>query len=240
MARPIELRNIALYNKGHKCRNYRKVDFDSEVFKKDSGRTQRLGHGLWMMTLADQGQRKTVPSLPMLYAVVERLHDEEHPGFRGFASELSCGIGYHTSTMVDYQNQRIVHGYGSSDTLELKTTIPPRDSAKLTDLISDPQWAEFLNELLLPKSLEKAVEILTKVGEHDLYCVVDDQKSANPLLGGPKKFVQFDPYLGKGDERSVIYCNFGSRFGGAIRPMKTRKSKYASGLSIFAKVLDRF
>ena len=75
---PITLRDLILYDaEGKSCRTYHAITFTGEALKDAAGKYITKTQDDWISHYVSGKER--LPSLPLLYAIIERLHEEKNP-----------------------------------------------------------------------------------------------------------------------------------------------------------------
>lgn len=160
---PIVLTDIVLYDAAAKSwRTYKKISLDNEAAKDESGIYLNKTQDEWVNHWKTRG--RVLPSLPLWYAIIERLHESKHPGLAGVIKDLKENW-LATSTRLDYNGDTIAHGYGfitedsffSTDTFSCP--IPEGDHW-LKDILRENRWCTAIQSLLLCKDVDKAVSVL--------------------------------------------------------------------------------
>lgn len=160
---PITLTDIVLYYpEGKPFRTYKKVILDGEAVKRRDGKYLTKTYltktaGGWTPYYQARTNGKILPPLPLLYASIERTQETAHPGKAGLLTDLK-EFWLATSTRPNYKKNIVTHGYGF-EPWELKCKIPSGDHY-LDEIKGDKTWRKALQALLMPKDLERAIEVL--------------------------------------------------------------------------------
>lgn len=151
---PIVLRDIALYDaRGKPVREYKTVTIDAESVK-ERGSYVIKTQDQWISYFKKTGG--VMPSFPLLYAIIERLHTTEHPAavaiLKDCRENWTC-----TSTRLDYAHDRMIHNFGFADAQTYAMPMPVGER-RAHDVIRENDWRAFLHALLMPKDLDQAIE----------------------------------------------------------------------------------
>lgn len=154
------LEDIILYDtKGEPAAIYKKVTFDEAVTYLQGEYTHTQDG--WIAYFNSLHDGRVMPSLPLYYAVIERLQETEHPAASGLLrflqKEWLC-----TSTKINYKQKIIIHGFGV-ESYEFKCTIP-FDSGLMDEVKGSKRWRSVLQALFMPKELDAAIETLQNFG----------------------------------------------------------------------------
>ena len=167
-AAPITLHDIVLYDaRGKPWREYKTVTLAAQVLKDSTGKYIKKDQREWITHYGRDDRRERLPSLPVLYAIMERMHDERHPGIELLAQELRspetewiC-----TSTYVDGGDHTITHDYDSlvlHDSRKMPTLCyePLHMNRCHVNYYSQEERRTFVQPLLLCRDIEKAIEVV--------------------------------------------------------------------------------
>ncbi|HLC70754.1 MAG TPA: hypothetical protein VJI32_02040 [Candidatus Nanoarchaeia archaeon] len=174
---PITLRDIILYSAtGKPSQKYDTVTLSSEAHKDAAGSYIIKTQDGWVAHYA--GSKERLPSLTLLYAVIEKLHEEKNPATAQLLKELKdswlC-----TSTRIDYGRNIITHDYGR-ETTGFRGDIP-KGSHWLKDITGNKEWNNTLQVLLMCKDVDKAQEVLGGFAGVPPYIWTADDRKSNPL-----------------------------------------------------------
>ncbi|MBI2666885.1 hypothetical protein HYX13_04695, partial [Candidatus Woesearchaeota archaeon] len=155
---PIILPDVILYDaKGKAFHKYKKVTVSGESIKTASGYVMKT-QDEWTAFYADKREKNI--SLPLFYAVLERLVDEKHPALAGLAKDLKDSY-LSMGTRINYDKDFIIHNYGTPDAETFHCPLPASDwmeTAKGTKAGKNAFKA-----FLMAKDVDKADEVLRKV-----------------------------------------------------------------------------
>lgn len=165
---PIQLHDLVLYDHlGKPCRTYDLVTLAGEALKDTTGKYVNKNQREWFIHYAVTGAGK-VPSLSLLYAIIERMHEDQHPGAELLAKELKSPWMC-TSTYDDIARNTITHDYDGVVTHDrkIKPLILECDLPKkghwLKDIPHIPSkevWQNYLRAELMCRDLDKAMEVI--------------------------------------------------------------------------------
>ena len=158
-AEPITLHDIILYDaRGKPAHTYKKVILAGELVR-TAGRYYNTQDG-WITYFADKIEK--LISLPLLYAVLERLVDEKNPALAGLTKSMKCSW-LCTSTRINYDSENITHNYGTAAADTFHCTIP-EISYYLEDLKKkEHAKRNALQALLMPQDVDKVDDIFKQV-----------------------------------------------------------------------------
>lgn len=152
----IVLPDLILYDaKGKPFRRYKTVTVGGEAERDEDDNYILKTQDQWIEYY--RGTPNHLHSLPLLYAIIQKLHTEKHPAAAGLLADLRDSW-LATSTRLDYKDDKIIHDYGTAP-LELRCAIPEGDHL-LNDIKKKKPWKTALQALLMPKDVEQAVEVL--------------------------------------------------------------------------------
>ena len=156
-AEPITLHDIILYDaRGKPAHTYKQVIISGESVRTETEYIYNKPPG-WIAYFADK--REKLISLPLLYAVLERLVDEKHPALARLAKDIASLLC--TSTRINYGADTITHNYGASTAETLRRPLPDSDTMK--NLKGKKTGRNALQALLMAQDVDKAEETLQKV-----------------------------------------------------------------------------
>ena len=155
-AEPIILSDIILYDaRGKPARTYKKVTLDAGAIREGSSYAVKTQDG-WITFFKKMGGE--MPSLPLFYAIIERLQNEKNP----IAGDIlkDCKENWIcTSTRFDYTKNSITHGYGFASAETFMVPLPIGGSV-VKNVLTKDEWRTFLQAALMPKDLDKAIALL--------------------------------------------------------------------------------
>jgi len=159
----IELPDLILYDeKGKPFRHYAKVLL-SPVSKDANGIYLYKTQEEWTNHCLRLGGE--IPSLPLWYAILEKMFAEKNPALEEIKEDIYIGSGLCTSTSFDYFKRTLTHGAGLPSQFTFSTTKPPfRQYIPIRNIEENPKMRLFLQHLLMPKDLDQAIETLEKIG----------------------------------------------------------------------------
>ena len=161
---PIVLTDIILYSPdGKPLIRHDKVSLDGEAVRNDGGTYVMKTQKGWKEYYADRNDGRELPSLPLMYAIIERLYEQRNPLIGKIIAEIIDTSGLCTSTTIKYaagttQRSRITHEQGRI--FYGTQCIIPQGGYSLTDNKKEEEWETTLQGLLMPKNLDKAIEVL--------------------------------------------------------------------------------
>lgn len=194
---PVEsiiLPDLVLYDaKGKPFHRYKTVTVGGEAEKDKEGNYLIKTQDEWIEYY--RGTPNHLHSLPLVYAIIEKLQQEKHPAAAGLLTDLRESWLV-TSTRLDYKHDKIIHNYSTAP-LELRCAIPEGDY-QLSDIKEKKPWKTALQALLMSKDVEQAVEVL---GDYSgvspyIWTASKDSRRSEPLRAA---FVGVSPgrlYLG--------------------------------------------
>ena len=172
----IVIPNITLYDaEGNPWRTYDNVFLDSETAKDEAKNHLIKNQTEWINYWSERG--KVLPSLPLWYAILERLHDAKHPGLGSIIRDLKENW-LATSTLVDYGQSKVKHDYGFSGLQTISGKIP-EGNHWLKDTLTQNQWRTAIQSLLLCKDVDKAVSVLQEAVGVPPYIWTASQRTQN-------------------------------------------------------------
>ncbi|MDO8656164.1 MAG: hypothetical protein Q7K45_02920 [Nanoarchaeota archaeon] len=152
----ITLEDIRLYDAhGETVRTYETITLSGEVKRLDTGGRLQYTSDQWKIYYEDRKEK--LPPLPLMYAIMKRLHAENHFGIPGLRKELRM-FCLTTSTHIDYRRNRITHGDDMSH-LELENEIP-LGNHELKDIKGKEEWAPVLQALFMPLNIHDVGKVL--------------------------------------------------------------------------------
>ncbi len=168
---PIVLYDIVLYDaKGNPCRTYKRVSLDGEAAKYENGEYLRQTQDEWDTHWKKRG--RVQPSLPLWRAIIERMHEDKHPGLVGILRDLQKHP-LMTSTRINYATNIVTHDKRSSFEYSVLCKIPYGRRRPNIALIKDKdeQWLEVLQALLLYQDVDRTVSMLDNAFEMQSYVI---------------------------------------------------------------------
>ncbi len=162
----IVLHDVVLYNaKGQPFQTYDRVSLDSEAAKDEEGKYLIQNQDEWITYWNERG--RTLPSLPLWYAMIEKMHEERHPSLVGVITDLRESWPA-TSTRLNYVRNIVTHDKGFSSEYTVPCTIPD-GNFWLGKVMEKEDWRDAFQALLLYKDVEKAVCVLENASGLPLY-----------------------------------------------------------------------
>ncbi len=157
-AEPIVLEDIVLYDaQGKPAVTYKKVTLDGEAVKNSTSQYLLKNQDDWMTYFSSLNDGRTLPSLPLYYAIIERLQEAECLFAPGLLNDLQedwlC-----TSTRINYAEKTITHGYGF-EPHSIKCYIPA-GNVWVDEVKNNKGWRSALQSLFMPKDLKRVIETL--------------------------------------------------------------------------------
>jgi len=167
---PITLHDIIIHdNFGAPRCKYETVTLDPAPI--DSKEMHFLPFGAAYETMAKK-EGKEIPSLPLLYAIIEKLHTEKHPAEAGLLAELKK-YSFCTSTILHYQIAMITHGSNFPSQYILAEPFPDGYwSGFIKGKMAKTTWHWFMKALLQPRDIDQAMELLQEFGGHPLSVLI--------------------------------------------------------------------
>src|SRR3989344_9188131 len=181
----ITLPDLVLYDtRGKPSQKYDTVTLSGEAHKDAAGSYISKTQDEWIAHYA--GRKEQLPSLPLLYAIIENMHKEKHPARVQLLKELKDSWMC-TSTRIDYSSNSITHDYGK-EPVGFRNVIP-KGNHWLKDITRNKEWKNTLQALLMCKDVDKAQEVLGSfTGFSPHIWTPDDRKS----VPGRAAFVDVD------------------------------------------------
>ena len=154
---PVVLHDIVLYDaKGRPARKYKTVTMAGKSECDASGNYLSRTQDDWCAYY--KAGKDVLPSLPLLYAIIEQLHNTKHPAAAGLLKDMQdswlC-----TSTRIDYGKNMITHDYGFAAAETFACSIPAGDHY-VDGVVRDKKWRSALSTLLMAKDVDNAIETL--------------------------------------------------------------------------------
>ena len=206
-APPITLSNIVRNDaRGEPARTYKTVTASGEAIKDTTGYHEKK-QGQW--TAYFSGKKEKLISLPLLYAVLERLVDEKHPGLTGLAQDFNESY-LCTSTRINYAENTITHNYGAADAETFSCTIPVGDGY-LETFQKNKAFQSSLRALLMARDLDKAEETLLKASYGKPYFWTPNASNRTVFS---QMAVFIGAYVGG---RLLLSCNSNLNYNGRAR-----------------------
>ncbi|MBI4152694.1 hypothetical protein HY495_03215 [Candidatus Woesearchaeota archaeon] len=166
--------NITLYDaEGNPWRKYEHVSLDSNAARDEAGNYLIKNQPEWIDYWSERG--RVLPSLPVWYAMLERLYDTKHPGLGGIIDNLKKSW-LATGTRVDYGQSKVIHDYGFPGMQTISGKIP-EGNHWLKDILAQDQWRTAIQSLLLCKDVDKAVSVLQKAAGVPPYIWTADKRT---------------------------------------------------------------
>ncbi|MFC1686926.1 hypothetical protein ACFL0E_01045 [Nanoarchaeota archaeon] len=192
---PIELSDIILYDvKGKPAKKYKKVILAGEAEKDKAGNYLRKTQDNWIKYFREKG--KEMLDFPLFYACVERMQETDHPGKTGLLKELK--ESWHClATRFDYSRNKVIHGYGFSPE-EFSCTFPIGNDY-LDNVKDKKKYSSALQALLMPRDLDRAIEVLHNFTGVKLYIWTPDKN-------GRKNYPKRAAFVDTGSDRFVLSC----------------------------------
>ncbi len=178
-AERIALSDIVLYDaKGKPMRRYENLSLDGEAARDESGNYVQKTQDEWLVHWGQRG--RTLPSLPLWYAIFEQLHERQHPGLAGIVKDLK-EHWLATSTRQDYQRNEVTHNPGFFPGEYLPCSLPSGNHW-LRDIGGKKEWKSPLQSLLLCKDVERAASVLQEaIGVPPyIWTAADGTRSSHP------------------------------------------------------------
>ena len=154
----------------------------------------------WIIAAREEG--KEIPSLPLLYAIIENIHLEKNPAEAALLTEIK--YGFITSSGLDYGAGTIIHGQGFPSRYQFNSHFP-KNYGRLREVKNEISWRHFLQLVLQPRDIDQAVKILREC------CEIPYVWVAKPIKA--KQYEAYksccvDRYIKENTEQ--IYLNFDS------------------------------
>lgn len=204
----IVIPNITFYDAhGTPWRTYGRVFLDRNAVKDEAGNYQVHNHQEWINYWNQRG--RVLPSLPLWYAMLERLHDEQHPGLDGIVKDLKESW-LATSTQVDYGQSTVKHDSGFPELQTISGCSIPEGNHWLKDILTQNQWRTAIQSLLLCKDVDKAVSVLREAVGVPPYIWTASQKTR-------KTHPQRAVWLGADTGRLYLLCYYYLSYRGRSR-----------------------
>lgn len=182
IAEPIVLENIFLYDlKGKAALAYKRLELDGEAVRGRDGKYLIKTQQEWndYYEHAYTTERKELPSLPLLYAMIERMHDEKHPALASVVQDMRenwlCA-----GTVINYQKDIATHKW--IDSKYNVTCKIPLGNHWLDEAIKTKDWKQALQALFMPKDVERVPKVLHAVSGKRPYIWTPDTegRKSNP------------------------------------------------------------
>ena len=202
---PITLHDIVLYDaKGKPARTYKTVTMAGECERDATGVYLRKTQDNWIAYY--KAGKDVLPSLPLLYAIIEQLHDAKHPAAAVLLKDLQ-DFYLCTSTRIDYKKNEVTHNYGfpSAETFSCRI---PEESPWLDKVIKQEEWRSAALALLMPKDVDKAVETLHEFSGVHPYVWTASERRSEPLRAA---------FVGANPDGLYLSCNDSLHYGGLSR-----------------------
>ncbi len=186
-AEPIVLPDIVLYDaEGKPARKYAKVTLDGALIGDAADKPITKTQDDWISYYKMAGGE--LLSLPLFYAIIEKVHTEKHPAGAAIREDLQKHW-IATSTRIDYKKNIITHGFGFSSVETYSCPIPAKEH--WLDKVKDKKaWRSALQALFMPKDVDQAIEVLHKFSGVRPYIWTETDRKEKPIRAA---FVGADP-----------------------------------------------
>ena len=200
-AEPIALENIMLYDlKGKAVLTHKRLELDGEAVRGGDGKylikTQKEWYDYYEVNYIKDG--KDLPSLPVMYAIIERMYDEKHPALASVVQDMRenwlCA-----GTVINYQKDFATHKW--IDTQHNVTCKIPLGDHWLDEAIKKKDWKQAMQALFLPKNVERVPEVLNAVSGKRPYIWTPN---ADGRKSNPERAVWLYFYA----DRFGLYCGY--------------------------------
>src|SRR3989338_7804559 len=207
-ADPIALSDIILYDAaGKPMKIYQHLSLDGEAAKDQSGNYLSKTQDEWLAHWDERG--RSLPSLPLWYAILEQLHERQHPGLAGIVKDLKENW-LATSTRLNYKGNEVRHEYdGSGEYVLLPCSLPAGDHW-LKDVAGRKEWKDSLQSLLLCTDVERAASVLQEAAGVPPYIWTASR-------GTRSARTERAAWLGASANRLYLNCIDGLIYGGRSR-----------------------
>jgi len=161
----ITLPDIILYDsRGHPWHKYKSVTLHP-ASRKGDGKYFTTYQDKWIARAKEEG--KEIPSLPLFYAIIEKLHTEKHPAEANLLAQLKTGV-FCTSTRLGYHTNMIIQelGFLNQYCSVLKKIPESSWSEYIKEKKEEATWRDFLQELIQPRDIDQAIELLREFSGH--------------------------------------------------------------------------
>ena len=174
---PLVLPEVILYDaKGKPARRYAKVTLYDLVTNAVGNPVSKTQDG-WISHYKTAGEE--LLSLPLLYAIIERIHTEKNPAGAGLLRSLQKHWIV-TSTRIDYKKDRVTHGYGFASAETYACPIPGGNHW-VDEIEKDTKWRSALQALLMPKDVNHAVTVLHEFSGVRPHIWMASNRKSNPI-----------------------------------------------------------
>jgi len=159
--------NLTLFDlQGSPVKVYSEVELDASPVLGADGKPIKKSQPDWIAYYKEKN--KKLPSLPLLYAIIEAAYDNQKNN--DVAEELLESLKTDfkpswlvTSTRFNYSQDKIWHDFESSEQIEITQNIPGIEEY-LEKLVQEQEWEEPLRTIFMTKNLQKIPEVLGVYG----------------------------------------------------------------------------
>ncbi len=167
--------NITLYDMDESVHTtYPEISIDASPVK-EGRNIARKTQPQWLDFYA--GKDKTLPSLPLLYAILEAAYDNKD---EDAAKELLKSLQSDfkdswlvTSTRFNYDQKKVWHNVTTQDQIDFDVNIPGI-SDYLENLVTQEDWAQPLRGIFMTRELEKIPKVFSIYGNRKGYLYTPD------------------------------------------------------------------
>ena len=175
-AEPITLHDIVLYDEaGQPWRKYKTVTLAGEALKDANCSYIRRTQDEWISHYAER--KESLPSLPLVYAIIEKLCEEKNPAGALILTELHR-YSMCTSTRNNYESNTIIHDYGR---LPIKIDCPVPKKGGWAKDVTKEKWRTTLQALLMCRDVDKAVNIIEGFSKVHFYLGSASNTESSPV-----------------------------------------------------------